>query len=140
MFSLHLKSYWFESNFEISQKKMNRMLKFIKRSKKKYNNLDNFPQESAVCLKVLTMSPKKPNSANRRVCKVKIVKTKQSLIAKIPGQSHNLQQHSTILIRCGRSRDLIGVKNIAIRGKFDLAAVSARSSSRSIYGVKFLKK
>jgi len=119
---------------------MNRMLKFIKRSKKKYNNLDNFPQESAVCLKVLTMSPKKPNSANRRVCKVKIVKTKQSLIAKIPGQSHNLQQHSTILIRCGRSRDLIGVKNIAIRGKFDLAAVSARSSSRSIYGVKFLKK
>jgi len=102
--------------------------------------LNGFPQESAVCLKVLTISPKKPNSANRRVCKIKTVKTKQNLIAKIPGQGHNLQQHSTILIRCGRSRDLIGVRNVAIRGKFDLAAVSGRSSSRSIYGVKNLKK
>jgi len=119
---------------------MNRIIKLIKKSRKKYNNSGSFPQESAVCLKVLTISPKKPNSANRRVCKIKLVKTKRSLIAKIPGQGHNLQQHSTILIRCGRSRDLIGVRNVAIRGKFDLAAVSSRASSRSIYGVKTLKK
>jgi small subunit ribosomal protein S12 len=119
---------------------MNRIIKLIKRSKKKCNNLSSFPQESAVCLKVLTTSPKKPNSANRRVCKIKLVKTKQSLIAKIPGQGHNLQQHSTILIRCGRSRDLIGVRNIAVRGKFDLAPVFGRATSKSIYGVKNLKK
>jgi small subunit ribosomal protein S12 len=119
---------------------MNRIIKLIKRSKKKNNNLSSFPQESAVCLKVLTISPKKPNSANRRVCKIKLVKTKQSLIAKIPGQGHNLQQHSTILIRCGRSRDLIGVRNIAVRGKFDLAPVFGRATSKSIYGVKNLKK
>lgn len=107
-----------------------------KLSKKKYNLLNNSPQQSAVCIKVLTLSPKKPNSANRRICKVKLVKTKQSLIAKIPGENHALQQHSTVLIRGGRSRDLIGVKNVAIRGKFDLAAVFDRKTSRSIYGVK----
>ena len=115
---------------------MSHIVKLSKRSKKKHNNSGGFPQESGVCLKILTLSPKKPNSANRRVCKIKLIKTKQSLVAKIPGESHTLQQHSTVLIRCGRSRDLIGVRNVAIRGKFDLTAVSNRVSSRSIYGIK----
>jgi len=119
---------------------MSHIVKLNKRSRKKHNNSGGFPQESGVCLKILTLSPKKPNSANRRVCKIKLIKTKQSLIAKIPGQGHNLQQHSTILIRCGRSRDLIGVRNIAVRGKFDLAPVFGRATSKSIYGVKNLKK
>ena len=119
---------------------MNHTIKLSKRSRKKHNNSGGFPQESGVCLKVLTLSPKKPNSANRRVCKIKLIKTKQSLVAKIPGEGHTLQQHSTVLIRCGRSRDLIGVRNVTIRGKFDLTAVSNRVSSRSIYGIKNLKK
>ena len=119
---------------------MGYIIKLSKRSRKKHNNSGGFPQESGVCLKVLTLSPKKPNSANRRVCKIKLIKTKQSLVAKIPGEGHTLQQHSTVLIRCGRSRDLIGVRNVTIRGKFDLTAVSNRVSSRSIYGLKNLKK
>ena len=119
---------------------MGYIIKLSKRSRKKHNNSGGFPQESGVCLKVLTLSPKKPNSANRRVCKIKLIKTKQNLVAKIPGEGHTLQQHSTVLIRCGRSRDLIGVRNVTIRGKFDLTAVSNRVSSRSIYGIKNLKK
>ena len=64
---------------------MGYIIKLSKRSRKKHNNSGGFPQESGVCLKVLTLSPKKPNSANRRVCKIKLIKTKQSLVAKIPG-------------------------------------------------------
>jgi len=113
---------------------MRHIFKKIKKLEK--NNTLKFPQQSAVCLKILSISPKKPNSANRRVCKIKTVKTKKVSLAKIPGEGHSLQQHSTILIRRGRSRDLIGVKNIAIRGKLDLTAVFGRSSSRSVYGIK----
>tara|TARA_B100000683_G_C12467472_1_gene546576 strand:- start:725 stop:1099 length:375 start_codon:yes stop_codon:yes gene_type:complete len=102
----------------------------------KSSTMSNCPQRRVVCKKVLTISPKKPNSANRRVCKVKLLKTKQILTVKIPGEGHNIQQHSTILIRGGRSRDLIGVRNIAIRGKYDLLGVSNRKTSRSRYGVK----
>ena len=119
---------------------MSHIFNKIKKSKKNYKlNAIDLPQKSAVCIKVLTISPKKPNSANRRVCKVRLIKSKQNLTVKIPGEGHNLQQHSTILIRCGRSRDLIGVKNIAIRGKYDLNAVANRFSSRSIYGIKKAK-
>jgi small subunit ribosomal protein S12 len=119
---------------------MTRLTQLIKKSISKVKNksLKMFrkPQRRAVCVKVLTISPKKPNSANRRVCKVKLIKTKQLLTVKIPGEGHNIQQHSTILIRGGRSRDLIGVRNIAIRGKYDLLGVSNRKTSRSLYGVK----
>ena len=106
----------------------------IKRSKSQH--LEQCPQKRGVCTRVYTTTPKKPNSANRRVCKVKLLKTKQILTVKIPGEGHNIQQHSTILIRGGRSRDLIGVRNIAIRGKYDLLGVSNRKTSRSRYGVK----
>ena len=112
--------------------------KSVSRIKNKTSNISNNPQRRVICIKVLTISPKKPNSANRRVCKVKLIKTKQLLTVKIPGEGHNVQQHSTILIRGGRSRDLIGVRNIAIRGKYDLSGVSSRKTSRSRYGVKRL--
>jgi small subunit ribosomal protein S12 len=119
---------------------MTRLTQLIKKSINKVKNkglkILKQPQRRAVCIKVLTISPKKPNSANRRVCKVKLIKTKQVLTVKIPGEGHNIQQHSTILIRGGRSRDLIGVRNIAIRGKYDLLGVSNRKTSRSLYGVK----
>ena len=110
--------------------------RIVKSTKSRSLKLLKNPQKRAVCIKVLTISPKKPNSANRRVSKVKIVETKQFLTAKIPGEGHNLQQHATILIRGGRSRDLIGVRYIAIRGKYDLVGVKNRKTSKSVYGVK----
>lgn len=104
--------------------------------KKNKLKLNQNPQKKAVCLKILTMSPKKPNSANRKVAKVKITQNFDQITIKIPGESHNLQQHSTVLVRGGRTRDLIGVKLKAIRGKYDLSGVSKRKTSRSKYGVK----
>jgi small subunit ribosomal protein S12 len=94
------------------------------------------PQQKAVCLRVLTMSPKKPNSANRRIVKAIITKTKAKLTVKITGEAHTLQQHSTILVKGARVRDLIGVNYSAIRGKFDLAGVPNRKTRRSLFGVK----
>ena len=123
-------------------KKMTRIFQLIKRPrikrviKSRSSKLLKNPQKRAVCLKVLTLSPKKPNSANRRVSRIKIIETKQKIIAKIPGEGNNLQQHSTILVKGGRSRDLIGVRYSAIRGKYDLLGVKNRRTSKSIYGVK----
>ena len=109
----------------------------IKKLKKsKSPKLKKNPQKKAVCLRVLTMSPKKPNSANRRIVRASLTHYKTKLTAKITGESHTLQQHSTILIRGAKVRDLIGVSYSAIRGKFDLSAVVGRKTRRSIYGVK----
>jgi small subunit ribosomal protein S12 len=94
------------------------------------------PQKKAVCLKVLTASPKKPNSANRPVAKAVVVQFASRLIVKIVGEGHNLQQHSTFLVRGGRVRDLIGVRYLAVRGVYDLLSVKNRKSARSLYGVK----
>ena len=106
--------------------------------KNKINNskLSNNPQKKAICLKLLTISPKKPNSANRRVAKIRLIGNNERLTAKIPGESHNLQQHSTVLLNGSRVRDLIGVSHSVIRGKFDLLGVSNRKTKRSLYGVK----
>jgi small subunit ribosomal protein S12 len=117
-----------------------RQILFKKRIKKlkKFNSpkLNKNPQKKGICLRVLTISPKKPNSANRRVIKVRIVNTKIRLTAKIKGESHNLQQHSTVLLNGAKVKDLIGVSYAAIRGKYDHAAVLNRKTKRSIYGVK----
>jgi small subunit ribosomal protein S12 len=91
------------------------------------------PQKKVVCFKVLTISPKKPNSANRRVFKVQ---DQKNITVKIPGEKHNLQTHSVVLINGGRSKELVGVYSKAIRGKFDLQAVKNRKTARSLYGVK----
>ena len=106
--------------------------------KNKINNskLNCNPQKKAICLKLLTLSPKKPNSANRRVAKIRLIGNNERLTAKIPGESHNLQQHSIVLIHGARVRDLIGVSYSVIRGKFDLLGVSNRKTKRSLYGVK----
>ena len=108
----------------------------IKLKKSNSPRLNQNPQKKAVCLRVLTISPKKPNSANRRILKSRVANSKIKLIAKIPGESHNLQQHSTVLLRGARARDLIGVNYSAIRGKYDLLGVINRKNSRSRYGVK----
>jgi len=104
--------------------------------KQKSVKLNKNPQKKGICIKVLTKSPKKPNSANRRIAKVRIVETKQTLTLKIQGEQQNLQQHSTLLIQGGRSRDLIGVKYKSVRNKYDLTGVNNRKTSRSRYGVK----
>lgn len=96
----------------------------------------NNPQKKVICIKIQTMSPKKPNSANRRIAKVRMLQKGTFTTVKIPGEKHNLQQHSTLLVCGGRSRDLIGVHLKAIRGKYDLAGVSGRKQARSLYGVK----
>jgi small subunit ribosomal protein S12 len=94
------------------------------------------PQKKVICTKVLTASPKKPNSANRAVAKTILPRASVRLTVKIIGEGHNLQQHSTFLIAGGRVRDLIGVRYIAVRGVYDLFCVKNRKSSRSSYGVK----
>jgi small subunit ribosomal protein S12 len=94
------------------------------------------PQRKAVCLKVLTKSPKKPNSANRKVAKVRVIKNSQELTIKVPGEGSSLQTFSIVLVRGKGVRDLIGVSYSAIRGCYDLLGVKNRRSSRSRYGVK----
>lgn len=112
----------------------------IKKLKNKTSpKLKRNPQKKAVCLRVLTISPKKPNSANRRVVKLVLSQTKLKLTAKVPGESHTLQQHSTVLVRGARVRDLIGVNYALVRGKYDLQGVSNRKTSRSRFGVKKTK-
>jgi small subunit ribosomal protein S12 len=93
------------------------------------------PQRKGVCLKVYTKTPKKPNSALRKVAKLKLTNGYE-VIAYIPGEGHNLQEHSVVLVRGGRVKDLPGVRYHLIRGKFDLQGVQNRSKARSKYGVK----
>jgi len=109
----------------------------IKKLKKSTSpKLRKNPQKKAVCLRVLTVSPKKPNSANRRVIKASLTHYKIKLTAKIAGESHNLQQHSTVLVHGARIHDLIGVSYSAVRGKYDLFGVVNRKTKRSLFGVK----
>ena len=93
------------------------------------------PQKRGVCLSVTTTSPKKPNSALRKICRVKLSNGQEGTVY-IPGEGHNLQEHSVVLIRGGRVRDLPGVRYHVIRGALDTAGVAKRKQSRSKYGAK----
>ena len=95
----------------------------------------NFPQKKGICLKVYTTSPKKPNSAERKVSKILLSNRKQ-IIAYISGEGHSLQEHSVILVRRGRIKDLPGVKYRVVRGVYDLLGVVNRKKGRSKYGTK----
>jgi small subunit ribosomal protein S12 len=95
----------------------------------------NNPFKRGVCTKVYTTTPKKPNSANRKVAKVKL-SNKMEVLAYIPGIGHNLQEHSVVLIRGGRVKDLPGVKYHIVRGKLDAGGVKDRKQERSKYGAK----
>lgn len=106
-----------------------------KRFKPKAPALKKNPQRKGVCLKVFVRSPKKPNSAVRKVAKVKLSR-RLRVESYIPGEGHNLQQYSVVLIRGGRVPDLPGVKYHIIRGKYDFKGVKDRKTSRSKYGVK----
>jgi small subunit ribosomal protein S12 len=116
---------------------------FRGRKKKSVKNkkliLDSCPQKKATCLKVFITSPKKPNSASRKVVKVILLSSRKTTQCHIPGIKHNLQRYSTVLIRGGRVRDLPGIKYRLIRGKFDLKEVYDRTKARSKYGVNRIK-
>jgi len=103
--------------------------------KSKAPALDGNPQRRGVCTRVYTTTPKKPNSALRKVCKARLTNGYE-VTAYIPGEGHNLQEHSIVLVRGGRVKDLPGVRYHVIRGKYDAAGVEGRKKSRSLYGVK----
>ena len=97
--------------------------------------LASCPQKRGVCTRVYTTTPKKPNSALRKVARVKLTNG-QEVSAYIPGEGHNLQEHSVVLLRGGRVKDLPGVRYHILRGTLDTQGVSARKQRRSLYGAK----
>lgn len=101
--------------------------------------LDSCPQKRGVCTRVYTTTPKKPNSALRKVAKVRMTNGIE-VICYIPGEGHNLQEHSIVLVRGGRVKDLPGVRYTIVRGALDTAGVAKRLQSRSKYGAKAPKK
>jgi len=110
-----------------------------KKRKSKSPALEGNPQKRGVCIRVYVTTPKKPNSALRKVAKVRLSNGKE-VIAYIPGEGHNLQEHSVVLVRGGRVKDLPGVKYHIVRGVYDCAGVEGRMQSRSKYGTKRPKK
>jgi small subunit ribosomal protein S12 len=120
---------------------VNQLCKNIRRLKKTLNRvpaLEGSPQKKGVCLKVFTRTPKKPNSALRKVARLKI-STKKKISAYIPGEGHTLQQYSTVLMRGGRVKDLPGIKYHLVRGKYDFLGLKNRRQARSKYGTKIPK-
>jgi small subunit ribosomal protein S12 len=109
------------------------------RSRSKSPVLNRSPQKRGVCLAVKTQTPKKPNSALRKIARVRLSNGKE-ITAYIPGEGHNLQEHSIVLVRGGRVKDLPGVRYHIIRGTLDAGGVEGRQQQRSKYGVKRPKK
>ena len=107
----------------------------VKNGEKRTPALQNSPQKRGVCLRVYTKAPKKPNSAVRKLAKVRLSNGFE-VIAYIPGEGHNLQEHSVVLLRGGRTKDLPGVKYKVIRGVYDTQGVKGRKQARSKYGTK----
>ncbi len=105
------------------------------RSKAKTPALQGSPQRRGVCLQVKTATPKKPNSALRKVARVRLTNGFE-VTTYIPGEGHNLQEHSIVLIRGGRVKDLPGVRYHVVRGTLDTLGVEGRQKSRSLYGAK----
>ena len=105
------------------------------KAKSKVAAMEQNPQKRGVCTRVYTTTPKKPNSALRKVAKVRLT-NKVEVIAYIPGEGHNLQEHSIVLIRGGRVKDRPGVRYHIVRGSLDTAGVKDRKKSRSKYGTK----
>ncbi len=111
-----------------------------KKRKKKTPALDGAPQKKGICTKLVLRTPRKPNSALRKLAKLKLT-NKKRVYAYIPGEGeHNLQEYSNVIIRGGRVKDLPGIKYHLVRGKLDFAGMTSRKTSRSKYGTKNIKK
>ena len=120
---------------------MNQLVRRPRRTPKRKSKapvLESCPQKRGVCLQVKTQTPKKPNSALRKVARVRLSNGKE-ISAYIPGEGHNLQEHSVVLVRGGRVRDLPGVRYHIVRGTLDALGVEGRRKSRSRYGTKMPK-
>jgi small subunit ribosomal protein S12 len=120
---------------------INQLCHNIRKLKKSVNRvpaLEGAPQKKGVCLKVFIRTPKKPNSAQRKVARLRI-STKKKISAYIPGEGHTLQEYSTVLMRGGRVKDLPGIKYHLIRGKYDFLGLKNRRQARSKYGTKKAK-
>lgn len=111
----------------------------LQKAKTKSPALAGCPQRRGVCTRVYTTTPKKPNSALRKVCKVKLT-SGYEVISYIGGEGHNLQEHSIVLVRGGRVKDLPGVRYHTVRGALDASGVEKRRKRRSLYGAKKPKK
>ena len=109
------------------------------KKKTKAPAMTNCPQRRGVCTRVYTTTPKKPNSALRKVAKVRLSNGFE-VVTYIPGEGHNLQEHSIVMVRGGRVKDLPGVRYNIVRGTLDAAGVDGRKNSRSLYGTKRAKK
>ena len=109
------------------------------KAKSKVPAMEQNPQKRGVCTRVYTTTPKKPNSALRKVCRVRLTNGYE-VSSYIPGEGHNLQEHSVVLIRGGRVKDLPGVRYHTVRGTLDTAGVQDRKQRRSKYGAKRPKK
>ncbi len=117
---------------------INQLVRRGRKSKRKMTKspvLERCPQKQGVCLQVRTMTPKKPNSALRKITRVRLSNGKEVTVY-IPGEGHNLQEHSIVLVRGGRVRDLPGVRYQVVRGAQDTLGVDKRRQSRSRYGAK----
>ena len=117
---------------------INQLVRRPRRAKRKFSKapvLDKCPQKRGVCLQVRTMTPKKPNSALRKITRVRLSNGKEVTVY-IPGEGHSLQEHSIVLVRGGRIRDLPGVRYQVVRGARDTLGVQGRKQSRSRYGAK----
>lgn len=114
---------------------LKKSIRIKKRKKIRTPALKGNPQVKGVCIKIFIRTPKKPNSAQRKVAKVKL-SNNLKVESYIPGEGHNLQEYSVVLMRGGRVPDLPGVKYHLIRGKFDFQGVKNRKTSRSLYGTK----
>lgn len=110
---------------------MGRIFNTLKNEPRKQNS----PQKRGVCIKVTTMTPKKPNSALRKIARVRLTNG-QEVNAYIGGEGHNLQEHSVVVVRGGRVKDLVGVRYHVVRGRLDTDGVSDRRQARSKYGAK----
>lgn len=122
---------------------INQLCRTKRKTKKTLNKtpaLDKCPQKKGICLKVFLRTPKKPNSALRKLVKLRLLSNKKVVTAYVPGEGHNLQDYSSVLIRGGRVKDLPGVKYHLIRGKLDFLGLKDRRTSRSKYGSKNLNK
>jgi len=121
---------------------LNQVIRGCRKKKTKKTSspaLNGCPQRRGVCLKLFAVKPKKPNSAQRKVARVRLT-TGKIVIAYIPGEGHNLQEHSVVLVRGGRVPDCPGVKYRIVRGALDLQGVANRTNARSKYGAKKVKK
>ncbi len=130
---------------KLTERNMPTINQLVRKGRKKLTEkssspaLDSCPQRRGVCVRVYTTTPKKPNSAMRKVARVRLTNGKE-VNAYIPGEGHNLQEHSIVMIRGGRVKDLPGVRYHIIRGALDTSGVEGRNQRRSKYGTKRPKK